>query len=83
MVDKMKGEHYIIHCSCGFVMNQCRVASIVPVHFCDKPEAGMSHTGTAEQRSIYQPDRDSTESRDSDSPTVVQTHFWTGKYCVN
>ncbi|MDH4081598.1 MAG: hypothetical protein OEU68_17500, partial [Nitrospira sp.] len=41
---------------------------------------GLSHTGTAERRSIYQPNRVSTESRDSDSPTVVQTHFRIGKY---
>ncbi|MDH5320670.1 MAG: hypothetical protein OEW14_20185, partial [Nitrospira sp.] len=41
----------------------------------------LSHTGTAERRSIYQPNRVSTESRDSDSPTVVQTHFRIGKYC--
>ena len=40
----------------------------------------MSHTGTAERRSMYQPDRVRTESRDSDSPTVVQTHFRIGKY---
>ncbi|OGW47964.1 MAG: hypothetical protein A2V62_06405 [Nitrospirae bacterium RBG_19FT_COMBO_58_9] len=40
----------------------------------------MSHTGTAERLSIDQPDRVSTESRDSDSPTGVQTHFRIGKY---
>jgi hypothetical protein len=27
-----------------------------------------------------EPDRGRTEGRDSDSPTVVQTHFWIGKY---
>jgi hypothetical protein len=43
----------------------------------------MSHTGTAERRSIYQPNRVSTESRDSDSPTVVQTHFRIGKYWIS
>jgi hypothetical protein len=52
----------------------------VPVHLCGKPEAGMSHPGAAEQRNMYQPDRVRTESRDSDSPTVVQTHFRIGKY---
>jgi hypothetical protein len=40
----------------------------------------MSHPGAAERRNIYQPDRVSTVSRDSDSPTVVQTHFRIGKY---
>jgi hypothetical protein len=39
----------------------------------------MSHTGAAERRNIYLPDRVRTESRDSDSPTVVQTHFRIGK----
>jgi len=39
----------------------------------------MSRTGTAERRNLYQPDRVRTESRDSDSPTVVQTHFRIGK----
>jgi len=24
MVNRMKGQHYIIHCSCGSVMNQYR-----------------------------------------------------------
>ena len=27
-----------------------------------------------------EPDRGRTEGRDSESPTVVQTHFWIGKY---
>ena len=39
----------------------------------------MSHTGKAERRNMYQPDRVRTEVRDSDSPTVAQTHFRIGK----
>ena len=39
----------------------------------------MSHTGTAERRSIYQPDRGRTGVRDSDSQTITQTHFRIGK----
>ncbi|MEK9141475.1 MAG: hypothetical protein AAB308_10520, partial [Nitrospirota bacterium] len=58
-----------------------RTTHAVPVHLCGKPEAGMSHTGTAERRSLDQPNRVRTESRDSDSPTVVQTHFRIGKDC--
>ena len=58
-----------------------RTKDVVPDHRGGKPEAGMSHTRTAERRSLDQPNRGSTESRDSDSPTVVQTHFWIGKYC--
>jgi hypothetical protein len=45
---------------------------------CSSPS--LWQAGSAEQRSIDQPDRVRTEGRNSDSPTVAQTHFRTGKY---
>jgi hypothetical protein len=41
--------------------------------------SSMWQAGSAEQRSIDQPDRVRTEGRDSDSPTVAQTYFRTEK----